>query len=188
MKDDLHRYLRSARAAVLWKLDGLGEHDLRRPMTPTGTNLLGVVKHLAVVEVGYFRTCFGRGFHHPLPQWDPDEPNADLWATAEESREHVVGLYRAAQAACDETIEELPLDAAARVPWWGERGATTLGTLLVHLLAETNRHAGHLDVVRELVDGRAGLREDGSNLPEGVDWPAHVARLQQTADLFTKIP
>ena len=171
LKDALHHYLRSARAAVLWKLEGVDEHDVRRPMTPTGTNLLGVVKHLAVVEVGYFRWSFGRAFDQPLPWWDDDaEPNADMWATAEESREDLVALYRRAQASSDETIAELPLDAPADVPWWPGGGGTTLGTLLVHVVAETNRHAGHLDVVRELVDGAAGLREGVSNLPDDLDW------------------
>jgi hypothetical protein len=53
-KADFHLYLQEAREALLWKLDGLGEYDVRRPLVPTGTNLLGLVKHLASVELGYF--------------------------------------------------------------------------------------------------------------------------------------
>jgi Protein of unknown function (DUF664) len=80
LKADLHSYLRDARQAVLWKLDGLSEYDVRRPLVPTGTNLLGLVKHLATVEWGHFGAAFGRPFAESLP-WvdDPDgEPNADM--------------------------------------------------------------------------------------------------------------
>ena len=87
-KADLQHYLQIAREALLWKLDGLSEYDVRRPMAPTGTNLLGLVKHVASVEAGYFGDTFGRPFDEPLPWIDEDaEPNADMWATADESRD-----------------------------------------------------------------------------------------------------
>ena len=73
-KADLHRYLQRGREAVLWKLDGLSEYDIRRPMVPTGTNLLGLVKHLASVELGYFGEVFGRPSGEPLPWFDCDTP------------------------------------------------------------------------------------------------------------------
>lgn len=86
-KADLHRYLRVAREALLWKLDGLSEYDVRRPMVPTGTNLLGLVKHLAAVETGYFGATFDRPFPEHLPWFEEGaEANADMWATADESR------------------------------------------------------------------------------------------------------
>jgi hypothetical protein len=111
-KADLHRYLQVAREALLWKLDGLSEYDLRRPMVPTGTNLLGLVKHVASVEAGYFGETFGRPFDERLPWYeDGAEPNADMWATSEESREQMVGLYHRVWAHSDATIEALPLDA-----------------------------------------------------------------------------
>lgn len=181
----LKRYLTSAREAVLWKLDGLSEYDVRRPMTRTGTNLLGVVKHLAVVEGGYLGSCFGRPFPEPMHWFGPDaEPNADMWATAEESREHITGLYQRVWVHTDAVVEELSLDAPGSVPWWPpERREVTLGFVLVHLVAEVNRHAGHLDVVRELVDGRAGLRPGNDNLP-GADeqwWADYRQRLEQVA-------
>ena len=59
-KETLVEYLQSARDAMVWKVEGLSEYDARRPMTPTGTNLLGLVKHLASVELGYFGDTFGR--------------------------------------------------------------------------------------------------------------------------------
>lgn len=184
-KADLHRYLQGAREALLWKLDGLSEYDVRRPLTPTGTNLLGVVKHVASVEAGYFGDTFGRPYPEAFP-WFADDaaPNADMWATADESREEIVGLYHRVWAHSDATIEALPLDAAGRVPWWPqERSQVTLHRILVHMLAETNRHAGHADVVRELIDGTAGLRSDNDNLPP-VDeawWAEYHDRLEEVA-------
>ena len=164
-KDDLHRYLRAAREAVVWKLDGLSEYDIRRPLTPTGTNLLGLVKHLAGVELGYFGPTFGRPHGEDLP-WEEEgaEPNADMWAGADESRESVVGLYRRAWAHSDATIETLPLDAGGHVEWWGDQGDVTLQRIMLHVTAETNRHAGHADIVRELIDGEVGMRASHSNV------------------------
>lgn len=183
-KDDLHRYLRDGRAALLGKLEGLSEYDVRRPVTRTGTNLLGLVKHCAVVEVGYLGPVFGRPFPEVLRYYGPDvEPNADMWATADESRDDVLALAARAAAHADATVDALDLDAPGRVPWWGEHGEVTLHRVLVHLTAELHRHAGHADVVRELVDGRVGLRGPGDNLPDVDDawWQAYVARLEQAA-------
>ncbi len=166
-KATLHRYLRSAREAVLWKLDGLSEYDVRRPLTRTGTNLLGIVKHLASVELGYFGETFGRPSSEPLPWFEPGaEPNADMWATADETSEQITGLYQRAWAHSDATIDALPLDGTGTVPWWpAEQNPVTLHRILVHVIAETDRHAGHADIVRELIDGAAGLRQGNDNLP-----------------------
>jgi uncharacterized damage-inducible protein DinB len=186
-KADLRRYLQVAREAVLWKLEGLSEYDVRRPMTPTATNLLGLVKHLANVEIGYFGDTFGRPFEGPLgwPEGDePDDPTADLWATADESPEHIIGLYRAAWAHADVTIETLDLEAVGRVPWWpAERAEVSLHKILVHVIAETNRHAGHADIVRELIDGTTGLREGNPNMADGDQawWEEYRNRLEQLA-------
>ena len=118
-KADLGGYLQVARDALLWKLEGLSEYAVRRPLVPTGTNLLGLVKHVASVEVGYFGDTFGRPFNEPLPWTDEDaEPNADMWATAEESREDIVGLDRRVWAHSDATIDTLALDAIGHVAWW----------------------------------------------------------------------
>lgn len=184
-KTSLHRYLQTAREALLWKLDGLSDYDVRRPMTPTGTNLLGLVKHVASVELGYFGDVFGRPSGVPLPWFDEDaEPNADMWATASESRQEIIDLYRRAWEHSDATIHALDLDAAGQVPWWPEeRRDVTLHLILVHMTAETNRHAGHADIVRELIDGAAGLRADNDNLAP-VDagwWVSYRERLEAVA-------
>jgi uncharacterized damage-inducible protein DinB len=184
-KEDLHRYLQAARDALLWKLDGLSEYDVRRPLTPTGTNLVGLVKHLASVEVGYFGYTFDRPFGEPLP-WlaEGHEPNVDMWASADESREGIVALYRRVGAHSDATIETLPLDAVGHVPWWPEdRREVTLHRILVHMIAETNRHAGHADIVRELIDGVVGLRAGSENMAEGdaAWWQSYRSRLERVA-------
>jgi hypothetical protein len=164
LKADLHGYLQGARDTLIWKLDGLGEYDIRRPMTPTGTNLLGLVKHSAGSHLGYLGEVFGRPHDIVLP-WlaDDADPNADMWATPDESREEIIELYRATWAFADATIDELPLDAPGRVPWWGD-SEVTLHHVLVHLTAETQRHAGHADIAREMIDGAAGLLPGVDNL------------------------
>jgi Protein of unknown function (DUF664) len=182
-KEDLHHYLQGAREALLWKLDGLTEYDIRRPMTPTGTNLLGLVKHSASVELGYFGDTFGRPFDEPLP-WSEDEANSDMWAASGESREQITGLYRRAWAHSDATIAALALDATGHVPWWpDEHSEVTLHRILVHVIAETDRHAGHADIVRELIDGAAGLRDGNDNMPPGNQawWQDYRSQVERAA-------
>jgi len=185
MKTNVHAYLRGAREALVWKLDGLSEYGARRPLTPTGLNLLGLVKHVASVDVGYFGECFGRPFGEPLPWFDDDaEPNADFWVPADVTRADVLGLAERAWAHSDATIEALPLDAVGHVAWWGDGGAdVTLHRLLVHMATETHRHAGQADILRETIDGAVGLLPRAPNLPD-VDaewWPAYVARVEEAA-------
>jgi uncharacterized damage-inducible protein DinB len=181
----LLRYLQTAREAILWKLEGLTEYDARRPLTPTGTNLLGLVKHLASVELGYLGDTFGRPSGIPLPWYeDGAEEDADMWTTAEESREEIVDLYRRAWAHGDATIAALDLDSPGRVPHWAaDRAEVTLGLVLVHLIAETHRHAGHADILRELIDGQVGLRAGNDNLSDRAQdgWAAHRERVAAAA-------
>ncbi len=184
-KDDLHQYLQEARNALVWKLEGLSEYDVRRPLVPTGTNLLGLVKHLASVEAGYFGATFGEPFPEPLPWTDDDaEINADMFAAADESRDDIVGLYRRVWSHADATIDALPLDAVGRVPWWPpDRRDATLHRILVHMIAETHRHAGHADIVRELIDGAVGRRANDGSIPpaDAIGWEAYRDRLEQIA-------
>jgi len=182
-KADLRRYLQDSRDALLWKLDGLSEYDVRRPLVPTGTNLLGLVKHVTGVEMGYFGDTFGRPCPDQLP-FDESDPNSDMFAFPSESREFLAGLYRTAWAHSDATIEALPLDAVGRVPWWpAEHSKVTLHHVLVRVVTETARHAGHADIVRELLDGTAGLTADRPNLPtsDRAEWQAHRDRVERAA-------
>lgn len=183
-KEVLQRYLQTGREALLWKLDGVREFDARRPLTPTGSNLLGIVKHTASVEAGYLGDCFGRPFEQTFPWFADDaEANADMWATADETLESIVDLYHRVWRNSDATIAALDLDTAGHVPWW-QTPEVTLQQILVHVIAETLRHAGHMDILREMVDGTAGLRADNDNLPPDVDWDDYRQRLQETAEQF----
>ena len=184
LKADLQNYLQRGREDILWKLDGLSEYDVRRPMTRTGSNLLGLVKHLAYMELEYFGEVFGRPAEEALVWEDQPAPNVDMWATGEESREHIVGLYRRAWAHADATILGRELESPGTVPWWPpERRQVTLHQVLVHATAETHRHAGHADIIRELIDGAVGLRATRPNLPDGDGawWADYRDRLETVA-------
>lgn len=183
--EDLLRYLQEGRDGILRALDGLDEHDVRRPLTPSGTNLLGLVKHVAGVELGYLADSVGRPADERLP-WVEDGSiwdSADMWATADESRDDLVALYGRVATHCDAVVRELGLDAPATVSWWPEeRRHTTLGSLLVRVVAEVSQHAGHADILRESVDGRGG--RDHDHVGDDAWWTAHLARIQAAADAY----
>ncbi len=155
-------------------------------MVPTGTNLLGLVKHTASMELGYFGEVFGRPSDTATPWLDDGaEVNADMWAPADETREQIVALHHTAAAHADATISALDLDSPGVVPWWRpDTQNVTLQQILVHMIAETARHAGHADIVRELIDGQAGMRVDDPNVPDQTtdEWSAYRARLEQAAE------
>ena len=185
-KEDLVAPLRTLNEAVRGKLDGLDEYDLRRPLTPTGTNLLGVVKHLASVQAGYFGDTFGRPWPEPMP-WLTEGAaiNDDLFATTSESSDWVLDFYRRSWAHATETFAVTGLDDTGTVPWWPpERRHPTLRSVLVHMTVETARHAGHLDIVRELIDGEAGRFAGDPSMPgsDEIDWAAYRAKVQAAAE------
>jgi uncharacterized damage-inducible protein DinB len=155
-KQSLHVSLDRHRDAVLWKLEGLDDDALRRAMTPSGTNLLGLVKHLAAVEYGWFCETFGRQTE-PLPDVEED-PDADLRVRPDETTEEILAFYGRARAASDRVIEELELEATGTA-WFGD--AVSLRWVLIHMVEETARHAGHVDIVRELIDGMTGDHRPG---------------------------
>ncbi len=185
MKKILQGYLQTARGVALWKVDGLSEYDVRRPLVQSGTNLLGIVKHLTCVELGYFGPVFGRPMGQPN-LWFEDgiEDNADLFVRADEARDDVIENYRRACETSDATIEALSLDATGSVPWWGDQ-PVTLHHVLVHVIAETFRHVGHADLTRELIDGSIGYAADDSNVPQhdGAWWRAYHDRVEDAARL-----
>jgi hypothetical protein len=159
-KAELHSYLQGARETLVWKLDGLDEYDIRRPLTPTGTNLLGLVKHSTATHLGYFGEVFGRASGASATSLSGAD---QFWATAEESREDILTGYRDAWAFSDATIGALPLEAVGQVWWWGD-ATVTLHHVIVHVIADTQRHAGHADILRELIDGAVGMLEGVDNL------------------------
>ncbi len=158
-KECLHASLNRHRDAVLWKLEGLTDEQLRRPMVPTGTNLLGLVKHLASIEFGWFCSTFGRPSEW-IP-WDPEDGDADARVAPHETTADILAYYARARAAADKVIEEVDINHVhATVPglWTGDE--VSLRWLLIHVLEDTARHGGHMDILRELIDGSTGDRPD----------------------------
>jgi uncharacterized damage-inducible protein DinB len=187
-KDALKHYLQSSREALLWKLEGLGERDLRMPRTPTGTNLIGIVKHVANVEIGYFGDTFGRTWPTPEERVSEEQfaadPQADWYATEDETCAQLIDLYRRVWTFADATIDELPLEATGRVPWWRpDTNEVSLGQVITHVLVDLARHVGHADILREGIDGAAGCVPTAPNLPDQ-DWPAYVDELTRLAERF----
>lgn len=184
-KTVLKSYLQGARDTLVWKLDGLSERDQRLPRTPTGLNLLGIVKHALTTEVVYFGPTFGREW--PTPQelsWSDDTgPQADWYATASESATGLIELYLRVQHFADETIDALPLDAIGHVAHWGG-SEVSLHEVMVHTIVDLQRHAGQADIARESIDGSTGLLRQASNVPGDMDWPAYVAKLTAIAEHF----
>jgi hypothetical protein len=178
-KDYLHGQLRSTRRALVWKLDGLSEYDVRRPLTATGTNLLGLVKHLATLEAWYLGEVFGRPFPEPLRRWQ-DADGSDLWVTPAETREQIIDFYQRAWVHADATIKELPIDAPGHVPWWS-RSEVKLFTIMVHVLQETTRHAGHADILREQIDGRTGVAAEYEEQIDTAAREAYRAKVERAA-------
>ncbi len=182
-KEYLHSDLRWVREAMVWKLDGLSEYDIRRPLTATGTNLLGLIKHLSTWEARYFGDVFGRPFAEPLPRWDDEaQRGADMWVTEGETRAEIVDRYQRVWAHSDATIDALDIDAPGHVPWW-PRPDVKLFNIMVHMLTETNRHAGHADILREQLDGLTGVAAEFSN-QQGRDaafWERRCAEIEQAA-------
>jgi len=154
-KESLHASLNRHRDAVLWKLEGLDDEQVRRVMTPSGTNLLGLVKHLASVEYGWFCSTFGREVE---PLWFDPFSEEDMSAAPGETTQQIVAFYGRARAAADRTIAELSLDDLG-TSWNGT--TVSLRWVLIRMVEETARHAGHMDIVRELIDGGAGDHRPG---------------------------
>jgi Protein of unknown function (DUF664) len=183
VKQHLHDGLRQMREVMLWKLGGLSEYDIRRPLTVTGTNLLGIIKHLATWEARYFGEVFDRPFPEPLPRWDDEAAQgSDLWVTEGETREEIIGFYRRVGVHSDATISALDIDAPGHVPWWPHPDVK-LFNILVHILIDTSRHAGHADILREQLDGKTGFSAEYSNSEEldSASWEERRAKIERAA-------
>ena len=184
-KANLKEYLQGGRDTLVWKLNGLSEYDIRRPMVPTGTNLLGLLKHKAHSEFVYFGDTFERPPGEPSTRFHSAEPNADMWATADESRQQIVDLYQRAWAHSDATIDVLALDSIGHVPHWpAGQNEVTLHEVLVHVIVDTQRHAGQADIIRELIDGAVGRLKGNDNMPprDRRWWAGYRDRLQRVAE------
>jgi hypothetical protein len=179
----LHGDLREIREVMVWKLDGLSEYDIRRPLTYTGTNLLGLIKHLSISGSRYFGEVFARPFPELLPRWnDPAQRGADMWATEDETREEIIGRYRRVWEHSDATIDALAIDAPGHVPWWPQPDVK-LFNVMVHVLTETARHAGHADILREQLDGTVGTdaRGTAAQQRDAAFWEARRTKIERAA-------
>lgn len=154
-RDVLLRRLRGQRRHVLDQLEGLNDDQLRTAVLPSRWTPLGLIRHLTLSDERYwFEVVMAGG---PLDFW-PDDPRSDWQVADNETSEDVIEAYRAAAAASDALIESTDLDAPPASPedWWEAAGLQfpDLRSVLVHVLVETATHAGQLDAVRELIDGK----------------------------------
>lgn len=184
-REPLLSHLQGARDALIWKVEGLDDQDRRRPMTPTGTNLVGLVKHMTWIEGWYLCEFFGRERPRLAWEWEIDAEwghHSHMYAKPEEATEDVVAEYRATSATADRAVEDLGLDAVGK-HWSGE--AVSLRSMLLAVLVDTARHAGHSDIMREMIDGATGDRHSPSGFYGTTDEEyrsAYLARVRGEID------
>jgi uncharacterized damage-inducible protein DinB len=151
-RDALTQQLDFHRATLLSKLDGLDDESLRRPMTASGVSLLGLVKHLAETEHGWFVKIYAR-----LPEPDlystDDDPDAEFRVGPDEAADTLVGQYLRSCERARAVVAAGGLDDVVPTPWGAE---VNLRAILVHMVQETARHNGHADIIREAIDGVTG--------------------------------
>jgi uncharacterized damage-inducible protein DinB len=156
-RETLEAFLDYYRETIAWKVSGMSEEEVKRVIVPSGWSPLGLIKHLAYVEQNWFRTRFAGEKDLPVP-WTDQDPDADFRVEPSESTDDILKVYRdqcarsrsiAAGASLDDLAAEWPSD---RPP----EKRPTLRWIYIHMIEETARHAGHLDVVRELIDGTTG--------------------------------
>jgi hypothetical protein len=153
-RETLEGFLDWYRAVVERKVDGLTLSDARLVMTPTGMSALGIVKHLGWVERGWFRETFAG---EDVDEIDVDGDNSVEFAIGnDDTVESVIAFYRAEVEHSRRVFRDAPsLDAlSARETSYREQ--VSLRWIMVHMLEETARHAGHLDLMRERIDGQVG--------------------------------
>ena len=145
--------LEGARQHILDQLEGLDDEALRRPVLHSGWSCLGLVRHLTLSDERYwFEVVVAGG---PLDWW-PEGERGDWRVGDDETAADVVAAYRSAIAASDRILAEVPLDAAPsrREPDWPAERFADVRSVVQHVVVETATHAGQLDAVRELLDGR----------------------------------
>ncbi|MHA6763375.1 DinB family protein [Streptacidiphilus sp. PAMC 29251] len=154
-KESLYTALDRHRDILVWKLEGLDDAQLRKPLVPSGTTMLGLLKHMAAVEYGWFCQPFGRETEPKVvdleERFDAD-PEVEWRVEPDESTADILAFYARARAAADLVIEATDLETT------GVSGGRTVSMrwVLIHMVEEVARHAGHLDILRELTDGAAG--------------------------------
>ena len=156
-RETLESVLDFYRDTILWKVSGMSDEEIRRVIVPSGWSPLGMVKHLAYVERNWFRVRFAGESDLPVP-WTDDDPDADFRVEPGETTEAILRFYREEFARSRAIASGASLDDLA-IEWPWDRPPEkrpNLRWIFVHMIEETARHAGHLDVVRELIDGAIG--------------------------------
>jgi len=155
----LDAFLEAQRRSVLAIVDGLDERDMRRSVVPSGWTPLGMIEHLGHAERFWFTQVI-TGTAHPLGDWPgaEAEPEDGPFATSRPVRE-VLAFYREQMVRSDEILAGTPLDSrpAGHIPLDMTDNLHTVRDIVLHMIEEVARHAGHLDIARELLDGQTGL-------------------------------
>jgi uncharacterized damage-inducible protein DinB len=149
--ETLARYLDAYRQVILWKLEGVDEEAARRPRVPSGTSLLGLVKHLAYVERYWFQHVIA-GRDVPIP-WLEEDDDEQWRLPPEQTVDDVIAFYEA-EVAESRRIHAQLTDPDLTVEEDGEQ--VSVRRILIHMVEEVARHAGHADIIRELIDGSTG--------------------------------
>ncbi|MFI7059936.1 DinB family protein [Kribbella sp. NPDC050124] len=151
-RESLTQQLDFHRATLLRKLEGLDGEQLRRPMTASGLSLLGLVKHLAETEHGWFLRIYGGSLEPDLFSTGND-PDADFRVGPDETADALVGQYLLTCERARAVVAAGGLDDVVTTPSGAE---ANLRAILVHMIQETARHNGHADIIREAIDGATG--------------------------------
>jgi uncharacterized damage-inducible protein DinB len=148
-RDVLLYYLNKMRDAVVRTSGGLTDEQQRTPGVPSGTNLLGLVRHLTWVEEHWFRRVF----------LDADlDIDDSMDAPVDATRDEVVAAYREACARSDTIVRACrDLSTMAKIANPGEDEKDSLRRIVAHMIEETARHTGHADILREQIDGATDL-------------------------------
>jgi uncharacterized damage-inducible protein DinB len=149
----LGEYLDWYRTAILRKIEGASDETLRARVVPSQTTLLGLVKHLAWVEIGWFQEVFAGRKVDSI--WSEEDPDADFRIEAGETSEQIISFYREACAESRAIVEEAG-DMEAESASDREGRTYNLRRIMIHMIEETARHTGHADILRELLDGQTG--------------------------------
>jgi uncharacterized damage-inducible protein DinB len=147
-RETLTQQLDFHRATLLHKMGGLDDEQIRRPMTASGLSLLGLVKHLAGTEQGWFLKIYA-GIDEP----DLFDPDAEFQVGPEETTAGLVEVYLRTCDRARDVVAAGTLDDVVATPWGA---SVNLRAILAHMIQETARHNGHADIIREELDGATG--------------------------------
>lgn len=158
-KETLTAYLREQRAAVLAVVDGLDDAAMRTPVVPSGWSPLGLIWHLGGAEMYWFQIVLAGRVPDDEGEDESDDGDPGEGFRVDEPVAEVLEAYRDQCRQSDEVLASVGLDASPRGPIAPVHTdlAKSVRTIVLHMIEETARHAGHLDIARELLDGRTGL-------------------------------